>query len=1198
MICHTGTRQAVVGDRSFTFDYLYDQESTQEDIYSNSVRPLVEAALSGYNATVFAYGQTGSGKTYTMGSASWNDLEDSEMGVLPRALKHIFDERVHRQSQSSGPSMVLRASFIEIHNEELRDLLAPGRSGNGGTVAQGGPLTGRGRALHIREDANGGIYFAGAEEGEVASFEDVRSLLEQGTARRAVGSTEMNTHSSRSHAIFTLIIEQHVLREAEVGGGEAGSGELAAAAEEEYITSKFHFVDLAGSERLKKTKAEGERLKEGININSGLLALGNVISALGDENRMRAAQHVPYRDSKLTRMLQDSLGGNSRTLMIACVSPVESNSEESKSTLQYANRARNIKNNPVINRDPNSHLIAQLRKEVAGLRSLLHDNGIYTTLSAGSEKAVPGVRNGSSAESAAQGRQASLQACVGRLEAELSEQAKLIDDFKRGMADIYTCASALEREMSALKAKRDKGTALDDSLATMHSLVTSIQEVEERCRTKIVVHAAWMPSAATGRPCDVGAPAAGAAWALAGGGSFSLNDASRNDGPAILNRSGLDLTSPRDFGGGGGGAVLDDEAMLHALRPCSSASGLVPPLALEGLNQMDGDDSMATDRTDNTARQLVMRDMDAVLIEKERLLHELVRNQRDFDTMRNAYERKMEDLQLSIRAIEEERDQTVKELESLDQRPAPTSRTSEDKERQRMRLRQLEDELKKLRKKVKDHERLLSFKQQGDEKIAKLSQEVEQLKNARIQLHKKMAREAKGFREHKMELEKQIVSLRKADQSSRKLIRELETRLSSKDRSEHVQRRRAQIAMEKKKLSVEKDREGDLPKGALPKNVDVVDWFRSQVVQASRKESAQHQLESSNSLKAQLDKSLSDCNTKMAAMQRSPSAANMQRELQDLGDEAEYLMAELEFRSMEADKAKKHLADANKAAAEVPERLLHMPDLEVRRLVGACYEECVQQRVAMQKNSDKLHKSEVALLEAKRALQDARVKAQAAREAHESDKTRVEQEYEEKLAFIIQQLQEQQADAEGARRAASSSSSPKALVQNLARAHTVSGICDAAAALDDSGEGGESGSGARSVDEGQVGRGAVLNGRTAAGQADAGGSSASEPSSPARLPTSLVPPVSPTQAEAGSANRRNTLSVGKALKQQPPQHQVSPLLRADTAGLQGILDSIARPHAAAAPSPDVRPTGASLCLVCTRARASECVRWRWRPSSP
>ncbi|EKX47715.1 hypothetical protein GUITHDRAFT_157562 [Guillardia theta CCMP2712] len=355
--CNITTRQ-----RSFTFDYLFDPSSTQQDIYNQSVRPLVDAALSGYNATVFAYGQTGSGKTYTMGSSSWDGLTEDDLGMLPRALKQIFEERGRREQSSN---MILRASFLEIHNEELRDLLSIPSTLPFGIGA-------RRATLQIREDPQGGIYFAGAEEREVESFRDMCELLEQGTARRAVGSTEMNAHSSRSHAIFTLIIEQRLIRESDFlialnTSDGAGTEDGANLAEEEYIVSKFHFVDLAGSERLKKTKAEGERLKEGININSGLLALGNVISALGDEQK-RHSVHVPYRDSKLTRMLQDSLGGNSRTLMIACVSPVDSNSEESLNTLKYANRARNIKNTPIINRDPNSHLIAQRSRKSVGLR--------------------------------------------------------------------------------------------------------------------------------------------------------------------------------------------------------------------------------------------------------------------------------------------------------------------------------------------------------------------------------------------------------------------------------------------------------------------------------------------------------------------------------------------------------------------------------------------------------------------------------------------------------------------------------------------------------------------------------------------------------------------------------------------------------------------------------------------------------------
>ena len=947
-----------------------------------------------------------------------------------------------------------------LGTEELKDLLAPARIGSSGAPSGGqglssqglssaGALTGRGRGLSIREDADGGIYFAGAEEAEVVSFEDARSLLEQGTARRAVGSTEMNTHSSRSHAIFTLTIEQRVVGDAEPEGtaGDVALSEVAVGCEEEYITSKFHFVDLAGSERLKKTKAEGERLKEGININSGLLALGNVISALGDETRMRQGAHVPYRDSKLTRMLQDSLGGNSRTLMIACVSPVDSNSEESKSTLQYANRARNIKNKPVINRDPHSHLIAQLRKEVAGLRSLLHQNGIYASLSAlpcapapapapaPAAPASPSREGPSLGEGAARAREASLREQLVRFEVQVAEQAALIDDLKLGMAQMYTSATAMQEEMHAMRANLANPHALEEALTAMERLVASIHNIEERCRTKVVVRAACMPAASNV-----------IAMSSSGDKSARLEGlySARQEGPAIFRRlssrpssSGSSLWSPRD-GAASGGA----DGSLPLSRQGTPGGGggalTVPPLALEGLRQLnctgdEGDECLATDRTDGASRQLMsdamremvlcegMRDMDAVLLEKERLLHELVRNQRDFDTMRNAYERKMQHLQLSIRAIEEERDQTAKELESLDQRPALTSRTSEDKERQRVRLRHLEEELRKLRKKVKDHERLLSFKEQGDQKIAKLSQEVEQLKTTRMQLHKKMAREAKGFREHKQELEKQIVTLRKADMSSRKVIIELQTKLSSKERGEHVQRRRAQTAMEKKKLSLEKEKEVDWGK-ALARgkaldvdDVDVVLWLHEQLAQASRKETARLELETSTTFRQQLDTHLGDSLSKLACLERELAGGSSkdrsvgERELQDLRDETEYLMAEADFRAVELERAKKHLADAEKAEREMPEVLAHMSELQVRRLATACYEDCVQSRINLQKKTHRLHESEVSLLDARRSLQEASLQALALREAHDSEKTKIEQLYEEKLAFLMQHLQEEQA---------------------------------------------------------------------------------------------------------------------------------------------------------------------------------------------
>jgi hypothetical protein len=664
----------------------------------------------------------------------------------------------------------------------------------------------------------------------------------------------------------------------------------------------------------------------------------------------------------------------------------------------------------------------------------------------------------------------------------------------------------------------------------------------------MVVHAAWMPSAGN---------------AAASAMSSSGDKSARHQGPAILRRfaartssGGTQGLSPRDAATSfGAHATQFDGSRSGSAAVASPGSGggggggggggiSVPPLALDGLSQLnltgdEGDECLATDRTDGGSRQLLsdgtlisdgMRDMDAVLIEKERLLHELVRNQRDFDTMRNAYERKMQHLQLSIRAIEEERDQTAKELESLDQRPALTSRTSEDKERQRVRLRQLEDELKRLRKKVKDHERLLSFKEQGDQKIAKLSQEVEQLKNARNQLHKKMAREAKGFREHKQELEKQIVTLRKADMSSRKVIRELQTKLSSKERGEHILRRRAQIAMEKKKLSLEKEKERDWGKGrgkALDVDADVVEWFHAHLAQASRKEAARDQLETSTNFRQQLDKALTDCQGKMAGLERAlvggvKDRSSVEQELQDLRDESEYLMAELDFRAVELERAKKHLADADKAAREVPDALAHMSDIQVRRLANASYEECVQNRISLQKKTDKLHESEVALLEARRSLQEAGLQAQALREAHDSEKTKIEQQYEEKLAFIMQHLQEEQAHLKSPTLHASSASlTPRTPSSQAASA-------DDQTFLRKKGVG-------------------------------AGGMSPLGQETSDLSPTSPSDALSSADASAGAGSaRRNTFQVANVYQQ-----QVSPVLRADTTGLQGLLESIRAPAGSA-----------------------------------
>ncbi|CAO2640692.1 Chromosome-associated kinesin KIF4 [Lemmus lemmus] len=329
-----GEPQVVVGkDKSFTYDFVFDPSTEQEEVFNTAVAPLIKGIFKGYNATVLAYGQTGSGKTYSMGGAYTAEQEhESTIGVIPRVIQLFFKEI----NKKSDFELTLKVSYLEIYNEEILDLLCPSHEKT---------------QINIREDPKEGIKLVGLTEKTVLVASDTVDCLERGNNSRTVASTAMNSQSSRSHAIFTISIEQRKKND-----------------KNSSFRSKLHLVDLAGSERQKKTKAEGNRLREGININRGLLCLGNVISALGDDKK---GSFVPYRDSKLTRLLQDSLGGNSHTLMIACVSPADSNLEETLNTLRYADRARKIKNKPIVNIDPQAAELNHLKQQVQQLQVLL-----------------------------------------------------------------------------------------------------------------------------------------------------------------------------------------------------------------------------------------------------------------------------------------------------------------------------------------------------------------------------------------------------------------------------------------------------------------------------------------------------------------------------------------------------------------------------------------------------------------------------------------------------------------------------------------------------------------------------------------------------------------------------------------------------------------------------------------------------------
>jgi len=315
--------------KMFTFDGAYGGDATNEMVYLDIAFSLVEGVTEGYNGTVFAYGQTGGGKTFTMQGV--NDPA-AQRGLIPRAFNHIFDT----VAVAENTRYLIHASFLEIYNEEVRDLL-----GND-TKAR----------LELRERPDGEVFVQDLSLHPVSSVRTCEQIMDKGWKNRSTGSTLMNSVSSRSHSIFTIYLERC--------DDPANGSKIRA--------SKLNLVDLAGSERQSKTGAIGDRFKEATKINLSLSALGNVISALVDGRSV----HIPYRDSKLTRLLQDSLGGNTKTLMIACLSPADNNYDETLSTLRYANRAKNIKNQPRINEDPKDALIRQYLDEINRLKAMLN----------------------------------------------------------------------------------------------------------------------------------------------------------------------------------------------------------------------------------------------------------------------------------------------------------------------------------------------------------------------------------------------------------------------------------------------------------------------------------------------------------------------------------------------------------------------------------------------------------------------------------------------------------------------------------------------------------------------------------------------------------------------------------------------------------------------------------------------------------
>ncbi|CAH0592830.1 unnamed protein product [Chrysodeixis includens] len=741
---------ALGSERAFTFDYAFEPSSCQQLVYDTCVRKLVEAALDGYNATVLAYGQTGSGKTYTMGSG-WEgegDGDEERRGIIPRAIRDLFAGAEARADDARAqgqlpPEFSVQAQFIELYNEDIVDLLDPAKD----PFAKG--------ALRITEDGCGGVKIVGASMRAVRGAREALGALRAGALARTTAATNMNSSSSRSHAVFTLLLRQRRLA-ADQDATVDRDADAEAPEQYETLTAKFHFVDLAGSERLKRTGATGERAREGISINCGLLALGNVISALGDKSRK--VLHVPYRDSKLTRLLQDSLGGNSNTVMIACVSPSDRDFMETLNTLKYANRARNIKNRCVVNQDLTSRTINQLRQEVARLQLELaeYKQGKRVISENGEEGWSDVVQENAILTGEVESLRRRVKAMQGTIEQLSARNSELI----------------AQKALGNWAPKDGSPDANDCSLTSLvQGYVSEIEDLRAQLLESNAMYEASRKREATvarTRNDSVQDP------------SLIIDDAKRElyKEKELLARSMGELEFQRKLN--------MSESMTSAVddRPIGERERAEGESA-EDSEPSDGDGEPSdSEEEDSEAKgQRVLSAQLAALSEdidtKARLIEQLELSQRRLQALRSHYEQRLDTLHHQIKATNDEKDKVLASLAT--QASPPSEKLKRVKEEYERRVAGMSRELKRLQAAQREHTRLQRSQQQTAQQISTLRTELQHMKRDKVKLVQRMREEAKRHAQAEAVRAKEVAQLRKESRKNANLIRSLEAETKMKE---------------------------------------------------------------------------------------------------------------------------------------------------------------------------------------------------------------------------------------------------------------------------------------------------------------------------------------------------------------------------------------------------------------------------------
>uniref|UniRef100_A0A8D3DYT3 Kinesin family member 21A n=1 Tax=Scophthalmus maximus TaxID=52904 RepID=A0A8D3DYT3_SCOMX len=749
-----GEPQVILGkDKAFTYDYMFDMDSQQDAIYTSCTEKLIDGCLEGYNATVFAYGQTGSGKTYTMGTGFDVNISEEELGIIPRAVHHLFKgiEERRQAAQEQGrpvPEFKINAQFLELYNEEVLDLFDSTRDMK------------QKSHIKIHEDATGGIYTVGVTTRTVSSEAEMMQCLKLGALSRTTASTQMNVQSSRSHAIFTIhLCQVRVCQENETDNKVSnGNSELD---EYETLTAKFHFVDLAGSERLKRTGATGDRAKEGISINCGLLALGNVISALGD--RSKRSSHVPYRDSKLTRLLQDSLGGNSQTVMIACISPSDRDFMETLNTLKYANRARNIKNKVMVNQDKASQQISALRTEIARLqmelmeykagKRLVGEDGVESFSDMFHENSMLQTEN-SNLRVRVKAMQETIDAQRARLTQLLSDQANqaLARAGEGGTEEIGNMIHSYIKEIEDLRAKLLESEAVNENLRKNLSRASN--------RQTFFGGSGSFPSSLLAPEKETSDIIELAKKDLEKLKKREKKKKKRyRDG---IRRGSFVINKTCDIGFGRSSVVLSLPSLLHVE---AEFDRLCP--------------------TENYQADLANITCEIAI--KQKLIDELENSQRRLHTLKQQYEQKLMMLQCKIKDTQLERDRVLQNMNSVESGTEDKSRKIKAEYEKKLSV--MNKELQKLHSAQKEHARLLKNQSQYEKQLKKLQMDVAEMKKTKVRLMKQMKEQQEKNRMNESRRNREIASLKKDQRKQEHQLKLLE---AQKRQQELILRRKTE----------------------------------------------------------------------------------------------------------------------------------------------------------------------------------------------------------------------------------------------------------------------------------------------------------------------------------------------------------------------------------------------------------------------